>query len=276
MDLPRLLTLGFTRGKLKYTGPRFHERRQETLRRWSDFTPDGVEAMQRNRIVKFRMIRGQLALIRESWTDRPRHLSLGDRGIAYVRLPRAGSTQLSRLFLQAKYPDIRDKTVSDEDVNFLTDVNLDDDHNAHQSETIYFTIVRHPLARLASVYRRFFEESTDDDFLYTDYLFGILRRSDSFPDFVRNVGAIPDGLKDQHLRPQTRLLRWYHRRGIPVRIFRLEAPDGLKDFLAGHGISWQHFPPTRYASYYDPATAAVASQIYSDDLTVFGYGSERF
>jgi len=141
--------------------------------------------------------------------------------------------------------------------------------------TTFFTVVRHPLARLASVYRTFFEGDTYD-FLYEDYLFGILRKRDTFADFVRNIASIPRPLMDQHFRPQVELLEWYRRKNIGVKVLKVEEPEAVHAFLEPYDLEWTVKAVGDYSDYYDKATEAIARRIYCSDLNAFDYTNARF
>src|SRR5690606_5029516 len=98
------------------------------------------------------------------------HLYLREKGLAYVRIPRAASTSLSKAMLLANFPHLRKNEFTSGEINFLTDHYLQSHIEKDDSPREFFTVVRNPFARLVSVYRTFFE-LPHEPFLYEDYLF---------------------------------------------------------------------------------------------------------
>jgi len=174
--------------------------------------------------------------------------------------------------LEKMYPALKQKTITEKQINFLTDVNL---QRERAESSVTFTIVRNPFSRLVSVYRDFFENKTN--FIYRDYLFGILRQNISFSEFVDRIVNIPDRLKDQHIRPQHTFLKYYEKHMINIKVLKLEDPEELNQFLSQHGMQLPHLNKSRehydYLSYYDADTLDKTRELYKVDIERFGYQS---
>jgi hypothetical protein len=220
---------------------------------------------------------GQIAFIKNAFKVTGGHLSVHEAKLAYIRNPKAGSTSLSFAMLAAVYPEIKYYKLSAEKINTITDVYLKRKISISERSFTYFTAVRNPFARLVSVYRSFFEKASDR-FIYDDYLFGILKRDNSFREFVNTLETIPDFLKDQHLRPQHTFLKYYQRKNMEVNIFHLESPNSIDLFLSPYQTSLLVMNKDElsydYRRYYDNHILTKVYGIYAKDIKLFGYEKE--
>jgi len=74
----------------------------------------------------------------------------------------------------------------------------------------FFTFVRSPFTRLASLYLNKFcdqKNISEKGFEYKEYLGGIFDRNDSFERFLTKISRIPDVLCDRHFKPQVYLVK---------------------------------------------------------------------
>ncbi|QOI97525.1 MAG: sulfotransferase family 2 domain-containing protein [Flammeovirgaceae bacterium] len=212
------------------------------------------------------------AHLKSSLRQQGGHLVAPEKKLFYVRIPKAANTSCSFALLKINFPDLP-KTITSTQVNLITDCWLEDKVGPALKTLTGFTVVRHPLHRLVSVYRDFFERN-DSDFIYNDYLFGILPKSLSFDEFVYRISKIPDRLKDQHFRPQRQFVASYLKRKIPVKIFKLEKPEALQKFLSAYGLEFPHLnqtPPYDYRVYYSGSTLKIARNMYASDFALFNY-----
>jgi hypothetical protein len=258
-------------GRLSHSGEDFNKNRIEGLKELQDFIPKAVNAWKNGTSQRgiIRNIIAQAAFVKNSFKPQRGHLTV--QGLNYIRIPKSASTSMSKEFLEKKYAALRHRTVTEKQLNFLTDLNLETEINAQP----YFTIVRNPFARLVSVYRDFFENPAH--YIYRDYLFGILTQEITFPTFVDRISRIPDRLKDQHLKPQHLFLKFYQQKNVDVKVFKLEEPESLNNFLHGYEMKLQHVNTSGsydYTSYYDRHTLKKAFEIYQDDVKGFGYENE--
>lgn len=219
----------------------------------------------------FRRIYAETAYLKESLLFKGNHLSSTHAALSYIRIPRSGSTAVSKALLERQFPELGSRALSASQINFLTDVHLRSTICSDDRKNLFFTVVRDPFARIASVYNQFFVRD-DKPFLYEDYLFGILKRNLSFPDFVKTVMHIPDALKDQHLKPQHRFLQYYDENKIDVTVLKLEHPEMMRKFFLEHGIWLEHVKnPYDYRELYDAETLQNVYSIYKSDVSRFGY-----
>lgn len=275
----KLVALVLQRGKIRPRGVDFTSRRRETLQNLTDFVPRerwrAEEPAQSVRTSWLSGLSGQAAFLKESLTLRGGHLAAASRDkLCYVRIPRAASTSLSYAMLASRYPALGEISLSPEQINFLTDANLDVTIAEADKKATYFTVVRNPLSRIVSVYRQFFEHPSTS-FLYEDYLFGILKKGFSFGEFVKTLEKIPTVFMDQHIRPQHRFLSFYEDRNVDVKIFKLEEPEPLRNFLTGRGLHLQPLNPSDagydYHDYYDHELFKTVHKMYISDVIRFGY-----
>jgi hypothetical protein len=220
---------------------------------------------------------GQIAFMKNASKITGGHLSVPEKKLCYIRNPKAGSTSLSFAMLAALYPEIKDYDLSAEKINTITDVHIKREISIAERSFTYFTAVRNPFARVVSVYRSFFEKSSGR-FIYDDYLFGILKKNNSFGEFVNTLESIPDFLKDQHLRSQHAFLKYYQRKNINVKVLHLESPDSIDLFVSPYQTSLlimnKDELPYDYRPYYDNRILAKVYRIYEQDIKQFGYEKE--
>lgn len=227
---------------------------------------DIATSKAKNTIV--RNLVAQLAFLKSSLKIKGGHLTTNF--LSYIRIPKSASTSMNKEMLEKMYPALKQKPITEKQINFLTDANLED--SIENSSTL-FTIVRNPFSRLVSVYRDFFENKNND--IYSDYLFGVLQKNISFSEFVDRIVNIPDPLKDQHIRPQHTYLKYYEKKNMNIQVFNLEDPEKLNQFLSQHGMKLSHLNKSAehydYRSYYNVDTLSKVSELYSIDIDRFGY-----
>jgi len=213
------------------------------------------------------------AHLKSSFSEKGGHLLAENAGLFYIRIPKAGSTSVVSAMLGVLQPAINTEKLDATQLNFLADAWLRTDLNTLNAYT-GFTIVRHPLARLVSVYRDIFESQEPKPFIYQNYLGGILPKDISFDEFVSRISRIPDSLKDQHLKPQNLFLKPYQKRGITVRIFSLEDTNSIVSFLKPYGLEFPHLNQSSaysYQEYYTEKSLALAQKMYVHDFRMFNY-----
>lgn len=272
----QLAALILKHGSLRHNGQNFNTNRAKNLEKLKEFIPSpsafhspkpkadsGKKSSGKNLVA-------QAAFIKSSFQNSGGHLSV--QNLAYIRIPKAANTSLSYALLAKQYPALTEKNPDETQINFLTDVHLKE-VNEFGSET-FFTVVRNPFARLVSVYRDFFETHRSE-FIYADYLFGILPQTISFPEFIDRISRIPDRLKDQHLRLQHLFISPYEKKGIAVKVLKLENTLELKSFFAERSMQLTHqnksAQPYDYTLYYNQASLRQAYEICQADLSKFGY-----
>lgn len=277
-----LLRLIIQKGQLKISPYDYHQARSNALRNLKQFCPGPMKHANIKQEKNFKIpyakdFIGQAAFFKQVFQRQGGHLFVPDLNVAYVRNPKAASTSFLSVMLEKLYPALSKANPSAEQINFLTDLNLHHLIMPAEKEAIFFIAVRNPFDRLVSVYRDFFERPSAH-FIYDDYLFGILKKNISFPEFVDTILLIPDYLKDQHLKPQTDFLKFYKRRNVAVKILRLEDQDDLDGFLLQYNFKLSKINknplPVDYRQYYDSSTLEKVSQIYARDIHMLGYSQE--
>jgi hypothetical protein len=204
------------------------------------------------------------------------HLTLQNKSLSYIRIPKSANTSLSFAFLEKIYPTLTNYELTDTQINYITERNLNYEGNKKDSSNTYFTVVRNPFSRIVSVYRDFFE-GNHPDFIYHDYLFGVINKQVSFDEFLKRVAKIPDFLKDQHIRPQHLFLKYYQYQNSKIHVFKLEDTESIQQFLKPYEIHVPHRNQSasyELASYYTPTSLKLANSIYKKDIELFGFESQ--
>lgn len=262
-------------GTLRSSGQNFNATRAKNLENLQEFIPAHSIHKRHDKVIHPTKSSGnnliaQAAFIKSSFNKKGGHLSV--QRLGYVRIPKSANTSISYAMLVKRYPTLKEKNPDEAQINFLADVNLLSANEAN--DETFFTVVRNPFARLVSVYRDFFE-TKHAEFIYADYLFGILPQTISFAEFVNRVSQIPDRLKDQHFRPQHLFFKPYESRGISVKHFQLETPSALESFLKEHGMELTHRNKSGeaydYIQYYSPYLLQQVFEMYETDIKKFGY-----
>jgi hypothetical protein len=277
----KLMLLIMRRGKFAQSGYDFAKRRTRMLSGLMPFCPPGWSENKtpgwKKLILGNELLRALIApaaFLRTALSPTAAHLLFSDLNLAYVRNPRAGSTALSFALLQRSFPALKIFRLTEDEINFLTDVHLRKNLNDLNDRVTVFSAVRNPFARIVSVYREFIERRSTG-FVFDDYLFGIIPKDLSFNDFTSRVQLIPDSLKDQHIKPQYLFFEYYQRRNIPVKVFKLEQPAELSHFLSEFGLHLEIINKSRtpydYRLYYDKGSLAAVFNMYENDIRVFGY-----
>lgn len=275
-QLTRLIFRVLRTGKLRHSGHDFAQAREQLLAGLPAFNAmPGVKqpgALPANPIL--RMLVSEAAFVKNNLRVRGQHLSTGDKKLVYVRIPKAASTAMCKAVLADTFGYA---TLDARQVNALADTRTEYSLPTYADDPEVFTVVRNPFSRLVSVYRAFFEDR-EGPFLYEDYLMGILKRDLAFREFVKIVADIPDKLKDQHLKPQSRMLEYYDKRKVPVHILRFEDTGGIREFLTSRELKFEivHDRAQRYnfADYYDHESLELTKTIYAADISRFGYDAE--
>jgi hypothetical protein len=262
-------------GRLKHSGEDFNANREKSLEGLEDFIPNPIHAWSDRSIPQNPIIRNlisQASFLKNSFRLTGNHLTF--KGISWIRIPKAASTSMSKALLEKMYPTLAQKTITETQLNFLTDLNLQTENS---NTSVLFTIVRNPFSRLVSVYRDLFEN--EEHYIYRDYLFGILPAQISFSEFVERLNSIPDRLKDQHLKPQHAFLKYYEQKSLEVKVFKLEEPETLNSFLNQYNLNLPHInkssAPYDYRSYYNSGTFNIVREIYKEDIDRFSYKTEE-
>jgi hypothetical protein len=281
----RLLWLIVRYGRFIHSGQDFSRKRFESLRALQNFTPERAKSHSpfffkiRSFFWRYSLTRtmmSEAAFVKTSLFKQGGHLHNAFLNISYVRIPKSASTSLAFAMLRSIYKDISENNLSTMEINFLADVNLKKTI-AQPTMEVFFTSVRNPFARIVSVYRDFFERSTDA-FIYENYLFGILSKNLSFKTFVKRLQNIPDMIKDQHLRPQHLFLEYYKNRQQQIVVLKMDKPGEIGSFLSIYDLELPALntsvEPYDYRMYYDAETYEIVARIYEKDIKMFRYEQE--
>lgn len=271
--LPAFIYLLLRNGSLSPRSPHYAQLRKSYLQGLEAYLPEGKELYGTAEPPSNWKAFG--ALLKASVFQRGGHLLHPDNHLYYIRIPKSGSTSIGKTLLQARFPGLTG--LHSTQINLLSDVWICRRIDTRQlKQAIGFTAVRHPLHRLVSVYRDFFEFPRDDFFIYHGYLFNILPQQLSFGEFVRRISIIPAKLLDPHLCPQHYFIKPYRQNQLTVKVFRLEEPELLRAFLRENNLELLYENRAEhqydYRDYYTSTTKQTALKMYADDCRVFGYG----
>lgn len=269
--LPAFAALLLRYGSLTPRAPDYAQLRLQHLSGLEAYLPDGTNLNRHpGTPSNWRAFAAQL---RSALRMQGMYLLHPDEHLYYIRIPKSASTSLARTMLNARFPGLGKLTSTQ--INFLTDLwgKYSVDKRVLKN-AIGFTAVRHPLHRLVSVYRDFFEYPRKSFFIYHGYLFNLIPQHLSFEEFVKRISKIPAPLLDPHLRPQHMFLKPYLKIS-EVKVFKLEQSMALEEFLHTHHLAFHHenrsAEPYDYRQYYTSALKKIALRVYEDDCRVFGY-----
>ncbi len=254
----------------------FNHLRTENLQYLQAFLPKNytlLPAQQKNSSrLQFNII-ATAAQIKSGYVMKFGHLSGHQQKLFYVRIPKAASTSLGSEILKLIIPDLKTETLTSTQINFLVDAWLQTSLSEQLKTFTGFTVVRNPVDRIISVYRDFFAPDSTKPFIYQNYLGGVLPKTLSFDEFIDRINRIPDRFKDQHFKPQHLFVKPYQQKGINVRVFKLEKPEPLQQFLQPFGIMLPHLnksPQTTPVSIREN-TLNTIKKMYAFDFKVYGY-----
>lgn len=275
-DLLSLCSLILQKGKLTIDTLDFNHLRTQSLLNLKAYLPEKYSfrtssPKKRNRIL-FNLL-ATAAQIKSGYQTRGGHLIAPHQKLFYIRIPKAASTSLSHAMLGLINPALKNKSLDSTQLNFLADAWMQTHFSTELKTVTGFTVVRHPVSRLLSVYRDFFLSDTSKPFIYQNYFGGILPRNLSFDEFVARIHRIPDRFKDQHFKPQHLFAHPYQQRGISIQPFKLEEPERLKKFLDTYTIDLPHRnkSPESAAITYKESTLNTIKKMYTFDFEVYGY-----
>lgn len=255
----------------------FHTLRTETLKGIEQYLPYSYSQVPTRKWILMNPVLFNIfataAQIKNSFKERPGHLSATEQKLFYVRIPKAASTSIASEMLGLSTPELKSKSLTPAQLNFLTDAWLQSELNAVKNH-IGFTVVRNPLERLVSVYHDIFESGSEKPFIYQNYLGGILVKDISFEEFVSRISRVPDRLKDQHFKPQHLFIQPYKKQGINIMVFKLEEPGSIQEFLSTFNLNLNHINRGMkydHRQYYSENTLNAALKMYIHDFELFGY-----
>jgi hypothetical protein len=273
----------FRYGRLKHSGHDFNEARKTALLKLHEFIPvqSEVKHSPYGKLKSWlwensytRTLLTEAAFAKVCFKRPGGSLYAPLLNIAYIRIPKSASTSICFMMLKSMYKGLPEKKISAEELNFLADAHLRNEIPATPTSEILFTVVRNPFARIVSVYRDFFEKPSGN-FIYEDYLFGIFNKQISFQEFVDRLEAIPDMLKDQHIKPQYMFADLYLKKSSNIVILKLEKPQELNSFLSIYGLEMPLLNKSEqdydYKTYYTPEIYRTVSRIYKKDIQKFQY-----
>jgi hypothetical protein len=194
-----------------------------------------------------------------------------------MRILKSASTSVLQELLPLMDDQLKGKSLTDSQVDQLAASYWVHEIIGERIHYPVFTIVRNPFHRLVSVYRDLFE-SRNQEFVYRNYLFGILKESMSFVEFVKALTVIPVKLLAPHFAPQQVIINVCQ--GVnQIKIFRLEKDiEQLHAFLSPFQLKLGHYNKAEeydYRTYYNQETIRLAQTLYACDVETFGYDDDH-
>jgi hypothetical protein len=275
-DLLTIAHLILKHGQLQTDPLDFNHHRTQSLQHLKAYLPElysiNISSPKKRNRVLFNLL-ATAAQIKSGYQTKGGHIIAPNQKLFYVRIPKAASTSLSHIMLGLIKPELKLKSLDATQLNFLADAWMQTHFSPELKAFTGFTVVRHPVTRLLSVYRDFFLSDTRKPFIYQNYLGGILSRNLSFDEFVERLNRIPDRFKDQHFKPQHLFTHPYQQKGISIHTFKLEEPEKLQEFLNHHGITLPHLNKTHESIpiSHRESTLNTIKKVYTFDFKVYGY-----
>ncbi len=210
----------------------------------------------------------------------PNNLVLHDYKLAIMFICKAGNSSLKRAIadaLQLPEYDAPERLQPHRRIDlYCPTPNIGDVKGFKENGYLTLSVIRHPLARLASCW---IDKLQDHFHVPFKKKYGLERKM-SFEDWVSFVHDIPDGKADQHFRS----MKWDLVLGntiVPEHIIKVEDQDWwerVRDLIKDHcslDIGIERFINKSslddWQSLYDEKTKLLACERYVDDLRIFGY-----
>ncbi|MBX2962319.1 MAG: sulfotransferase family 2 domain-containing protein [Cyclobacteriaceae bacterium] len=275
-DLLSVTRLILSKGNLTTKPLDFNGWRKGSLAGLEKFLPQPLSTKNRTWLKKnptlFNLV-STAAFIKSSYQKQAGHLVVPQQQLYYVRIPKAGSTSIGSELLKQIHPELSHEKLNATQINFLVDAWLETSVSDNLKSLTGFTVVRHPFARIVSVYRDFFQDQPNRPLIYQNYLGGILQRNITFDAFIERISRIPDRFKDQHLKPQHLFLEPYRKKGLQISVLKLEALQNHQDFFSQYGITINHLNQSDSTAEISCADSTVETikKMYAFDFEVFSY-----
>jgi len=259
----------------------FKDRQEDVLETLVFLKPGRESAYSRlrNRLTQTRLVGsliGNIAYLKSINLINKNYFIVHSLKIIYIRILKSASTSILKELLPEMDERLRNETLTDQQVDELAAFYCQHTLDLNQNQYKIFTIVRNPFQRLVSVYLDIFN-TNNNEFVFTTYLFGILKPNMTFTQFVQALTMIPDKLKEPHFKEQYQTISVCG--GVnSIKCFRLEKDlQQINDFLLPLGIHLGHRNKGAdydYRSFYNIETANQVFNIYRQDVENFGYEEE--
>lgn len=259
----------------------FKDRQEEVLKTLVFLKPNRESAYSRirNRLTQTRLVGsliGNVAFFKSINLINRNYFIVHSLKIGYIRILKSASTSILKELLPMMDDRLRNETLTDKQVDELAGLYCQHSFDLNQNQYELFTIVRNPFQRLVSVYLDIFN-TNNNEFVFSTYLFGILKPKMTFTQFVQTLVMIPDKLKEPHFTEQYRTISECGGTD-KIKYFRLEKDrQQLNDFLLPLGIHPGHRNKSSdydYRSFYTIETARQVFKMYKQDVEKFGYEEE--
>jgi len=259
----------------------FKDRQEDVLETLVFLKPGRESAYSRlrNRLTQTRLVGsliGNIAYLKSINLINKNYFIVHSLKIIYIRILKSASTSILKELLPEMDERLRNETLTDQQVDELAAFYCQHTLDLNQNQYKIFTIVRNPFQRLVSVYLDIFS-TNNNEFVFSTYLFGILKPNMTFTQFVQTLSMIPDKLKEPHFKEQYQTISECG--GVNrIKCFRLEKDlQQINDFLLPLGIPFGHRNKGTdydYRSFYNIETANRVFNMYRKDVEKFGYEEE--
>lgn len=202
----------------------------------------------------------------------PNNMLLHEHRLCLMLICKAGNTSIKWAIAGAMGLEETHRT----DLYFPTP-NKADAQRYRDEDYLVLSVIRHPLARIASCWLDKVSSEARFHQPFRRKYGGKIRPGMSFPEWVRLVGEIPDGIADQHFRSMTWDLVTDEVVPETIKIERDDWWSVLRTRISNHcGMDigrerWENRTKTDWRSMYDEETKALAVNRYKRDLEIFGY-----
>lgn len=273
MKLLRFILLMFRKGSLSHTPHNFEQEREQVLKE-IPHPRNYRAALSKNKIIY--TLKANLGYLLHA-----RHMSTQlyaskEKQLVYVRILKSASTSLLRELLPAINPQLRGRTMTDQQVDalafYLVQKKLRPEEEGYQK----IALVRNPFHRLVSVYLDLFDPDSTH-FSYDVYWFGILKKDMGFQEFLETICQIPEFLRGPHFASQHFILS----RAVglsKIKVYRIDKDQQeLEIVLKHYSLSMAHANRNSkydYWTFYNRQTLEKVYQLYKQDVISFGYQQE--
>lgn len=206
----------------------------------------------------------------------PKYMILPEKKLIYLEMPKVANSAIKASMLKKEFPDAF--SIQEESLKY-TEHNLDSKHRSFYK----FTFVRNPMERIVSCYENKYHGDPRSIGIsikeYDNYLFGYIKKDRGFANFLFRIALIPDAYKDQHFKPQYRIV--YDQDG-KKRVNYIGKYERLNEeyqkIARKYDLEqlnvYNETQRKNYMEYYNRWTVYLVYLIYRKDIQYFGYMKE--
>tara|TARA_R110002095_G_scaffold92696_1_gene81043 strand:- start:23 stop:820 length:798 start_codon:yes stop_codon:yes gene_type:complete len=233
-----------------------------------------------NRSILWAAYKGLLGGLRGRALDPIKYCVSDKFKLVYIVNSKAGCTSIKQALMSSSGDDVNGDNYWDVHKASAEKGYVKSTLSEIEKEYFFFTFVRSPFSRVASLYLNKFchqQNISQRGFGYKRYLGGVLDRNDSFEKFVTKISKIPDILCDRHFKPQAYLINKESEKIDFIGKFENFNDDYerlRKDFHLKKLNVVNKSSDYSLSDIYTHTTLDLVAKRYEEDIEQFGYADE--